>query len=235
MTGRVTVADIFAGCGGGSIGFQRAGFDVVGAVEIDGDAAAAYVANVGVEPLRRDIREVAGRDLLEGTGVGIGELTLLFGCPPCQSFTILRRGAAESAVDGVRNSLPRTGFSTGLIPPSQDWKMSSAACACTRLTEVALARKFIHLIHSPFKDRQNGLKRTMDGYAYAQHCGTRSRLSRSRLMSASLVSLPNMAGSAWISARFPSGIPLQPAAELCSTSIQEIPIASQPTGMVRSA
>ena len=107
MTGRVTVADIFAGCGGGSIGFKQAGFEVVGAVEIDGDAAAAYAANVGVEPLRRDIREVAGCDLLEGTGVGIGELTLLFGCPPCQSFTILRRGAAESAMDGVRNSLPK--------------------------------------------------------------------------------------------------------------------------------
>jgi DNA (cytosine-5)-methyltransferase 1 len=106
MTGRTTVADIFAGCGGGSIGFQQAGFRVVGAVEIDRDAANAYAANVGVEPLRRDIREVAGHDLLEGTGVGIGELTLLFGCPPCQSFTILRRGAAESAVDGIRNTLP---------------------------------------------------------------------------------------------------------------------------------
>lgn len=106
MTGRTTVADIFAGCGGGSIGFQQAGFEVVGAVEIDGDAADAYAANVGVEPLCRDIREVAGSDLLEGTGVGIGELTLLFGCPPCQSFTILRRGAAESAVDGMRNTLP---------------------------------------------------------------------------------------------------------------------------------
>jgi DNA (cytosine-5)-methyltransferase 1 len=106
MTGRLTVADIFAGCGGGSIGFQQAGFQVVGAVEIDGDAADAYAANVGVEPLRRDIREVTGRDLLNRTGVGTGELTLLFGCPPCQSFTILRRGAVESAVDGIRNSLP---------------------------------------------------------------------------------------------------------------------------------
>jgi len=106
MTGRTTVADIFAGCGGGSIGFRQVGFEVVGAVEIDGDAAAAYAANVGVKPLRRDIREVTGRDLLERTGVGAGELTLLFGCPPCQSFTILRRGAAESELDGVRNSLP---------------------------------------------------------------------------------------------------------------------------------
>lgn len=107
MIGRGTVADLFAGCGGGSIGFRQAGFDVIGAVENDSDAAAAYAANVGVQPLVRDIRDVTGADLLEGTGVGVGELTLLFGCPPCQSFTILRRGAVETAIDGARNSLPR--------------------------------------------------------------------------------------------------------------------------------
>jgi DNA (cytosine-5)-methyltransferase 1 len=107
MNGRATVVDLFAGCGGGTIGFRQVGFEVIGAVEIDADAAAAYAANVGVEPLARDVREVTGRDLLDGTGVGVGELTLLFGCPPCQSFTILRRGAAETAVDGVRNNLPR--------------------------------------------------------------------------------------------------------------------------------
>lgn len=107
MNGRAAVADLFAGCGGGSIGFQQAGFEVIGAVEIEEEAAAAYAANVGVQPLARDIRETTGADLLAGTGIGVGELTLLFGCPPCQSFTILRRGAAETAVDGARNSLPR--------------------------------------------------------------------------------------------------------------------------------
>ncbi len=107
MTSRPTVADLFAGCGGGSLGFQEVGFEVIAAVEIDSDASAAYTTNVGVTPLVRDIREITSYDLLAGTNVSVGELTLLFGCPPCQSFTILRRGAAETAVDGVRNSLPR--------------------------------------------------------------------------------------------------------------------------------
>lgn len=106
MTRQATVVDLFAGCGGGSIGFLQAGFEVIGAVEIDQDASTAYEANVGVEPLVRDVRGVTGKDLLAGTGVEVGELTLLFGCPPCQSFTILRRGAAETAVDGARNTLP---------------------------------------------------------------------------------------------------------------------------------
>ena len=104
---RATVVDLFAGCGGGSIGFQQAGFEVIGAVEIDRDAAIAYAANTGVKPLVRDVRTVSGSDLLADSGIEVGELTLLFGCPPCQSFTILRRGAAETPVDDVRNKLPR--------------------------------------------------------------------------------------------------------------------------------
>lgn len=104
---RATVVDLFAGCGGGSIGFQQAGFEIIGAVEIDCDAATAYEANTGVKPLIRDIRAVSGSALLADSGVKVGELTLLFGCPPCQSFTILRRGATETPVDGVRNTLPR--------------------------------------------------------------------------------------------------------------------------------
>jgi DNA (cytosine-5)-methyltransferase 1 len=100
------VVDLFAGCGGGSRGFVDAGFRVVGAVEIDADAADAYKANVGAQPLVCDIRAVDGMKLLEPAGLRPGELTLLFGCPPCQSFTILRRGAEVHEKDRRRNELP---------------------------------------------------------------------------------------------------------------------------------
>lgn len=103
---RLTLVDLFAGCGGGSIGFADAGFEVVGAIEIDRNAAQAYESNVGVHPLVRDIRSVSGVELLQAAGLRQGELTLLFGCPPCQSFTILRRGSAVSERDLDRNSLP---------------------------------------------------------------------------------------------------------------------------------
>jgi DNA (cytosine-5)-methyltransferase 1 len=100
-----THVDLFAGCGGGSMGFHRAGFRTAGAVEIDEDAAAAFALNVGVEPVVKDIRYVAGEDLLDSAGIKRGELTLLFGCPPCQSFTVLRRGADLTTDDLRRNSL----------------------------------------------------------------------------------------------------------------------------------
>lgn len=100
-----TVVDLFSGCGGGSMGFVNAGFKVVGAVEIDQDAAEAYRRNLEFQPIVDDIRKVKGSDILGPTGLERGELTLLFGCPPCQSFTILRRGSAASEADQQRNDL----------------------------------------------------------------------------------------------------------------------------------
>src|SRR5262245_49295510 len=100
-----TVVDLFCGCGGGSMGFHKAGFKTLGAVEIDEDAAAAFNLNVGIAPIVKDIRAVSGEDLLAPVWLARGELTLLFGCPPCQSFTVLRRGATPTKHDRQRNNL----------------------------------------------------------------------------------------------------------------------------------
>jgi len=103
----LTVVDLFAGCGGGSLGFRAAGFTPVGAVEIDPTAAASYEANLGFAPITRDIRKVPGAEILSTAKLRAGDLTLLFGCPPCQSFTVLRRGQSTTAKDRQRNRLPR--------------------------------------------------------------------------------------------------------------------------------
>lgn len=100
-----THVDLFAGCGGGSMGFDKAGFRTVGAVEIDEDAATAFELNLGIKPLVCDIREVSGKQLLSAAGLRRGQLTLLFGCPPCQSFTVLRRGFDPTDDDLRRNNL----------------------------------------------------------------------------------------------------------------------------------
>jgi DNA (cytosine-5)-methyltransferase 1 len=104
---RSTVVDLFAGCGGGSLGFRAAGFTPVAAVELDPVAAASYEANLGIKPVICDIRDVSGSEILSQTGLRSGDLTLLFGCPPCQSFTVLRRGQDPSDDDKRRNTLPR--------------------------------------------------------------------------------------------------------------------------------
>lgn len=103
---RPTVIDLFSGCGGGSMGFHRAGFQIRSAVEIDENASASFKHNLGVEPITKDIRRVDGKTLLRKAKLTRGECTLVFGCPPCQSFTVMRRGAAETSKDRVRNALP---------------------------------------------------------------------------------------------------------------------------------
>jgi len=100
---RPTALDLFSGCGGGSVGFIAAGFLVAGAVEIDAHAAASYESLTGVRPTLADVRKVGRADLTTSPS---GEVTLLFGCPPCQSFTILRRGGKTVPRDQIRNALP---------------------------------------------------------------------------------------------------------------------------------
>lgn len=102
-----TVIDLFSGCGGGSLGFAAAGFRPVAAVESDPVAASSYEANAGIKPIVRDIRKVTGKELLAAAGLRHGQCMLLFGCPPCQSFTVLRRGVAATGRDRRRNLLVR--------------------------------------------------------------------------------------------------------------------------------
>lgn len=76
-----TVIDLFAGCGGMTDGFVRAGFDPIAAVEFDLAAAATYAANFGEDHVHRcDIAD--WRD-------GIPEADVVIGGPPCQGFSNL--------------------------------------------------------------------------------------------------------------------------------------------------
>ena len=79
--------DLFAGGGGLTVGLKDAGFSVAAAVEIEPHACATYTANhPKVRLLKKDIKKVSGRELLDIAG---GSVDLLAGCPPCQGFTSL--------------------------------------------------------------------------------------------------------------------------------------------------
>ncbi|GGJ49919.1 DNA cytosine methyltransferase [Glutamicibacter ardleyensis] len=77
-----TVIDLFAGCGGMTIGFAQEGFNPIFAVEWDKYAAATYAANFGEEHVRAgDIADVKDEE--------IPEADLIIGGPPCQGFSNL--------------------------------------------------------------------------------------------------------------------------------------------------
>lgn len=85
---RLTAVDLFAGCGGLSLGLRNAGFDVKAAVEIDATASKTYKRNHPKTHLvNDDLREVDPADLARK--IPKGQLSLLAGCAPCQGFCSL--------------------------------------------------------------------------------------------------------------------------------------------------
>jgi len=97
-----TVIDLFAGAGGMSEGFVRAGFKVLGAVELDETAARTYRLNHPGLPDERvlvhDIRTLALGALTRLAGRRT--LDVLAGSPPCQGFSTV----------GFRSKKTRTGY-----------------------------------------------------------------------------------------------------------------------------
>ncbi len=97
-----TAIDLFAGCGGGTLGFKNAGYNVRAAVEIDPTACRSYRMNhPEVNLLERDIRLLDANSILDAAGLRPGETTALLGCPPCQGFSTLSKLGGEDS----RNSL----------------------------------------------------------------------------------------------------------------------------------
>ena len=86
-----TLVDLFCGAGGLSLGFQRAGFRPIGAIDNWKPAIDTYRANVG--------GHVAEENITEFTK--IPECTIIAGGPPCQGFS----SAGKRRDDDERNSL----------------------------------------------------------------------------------------------------------------------------------
>lgn len=100
-----TVLDLFSGIGAGSLGFQRAGYRVAGAVDIDPYASQVYERNFGVAPIVGDLREITGSQILKKIGLQQGQVDVCVGCPPCQAFSSLRSTTLRSGQRDRRKSL----------------------------------------------------------------------------------------------------------------------------------
>ncbi len=95
--GNPRVLDLFAGCGGISLGFSAAGFSIAAAVEFDPDAAASHGRNFhgghAVHSRARDITKTSPDQLAKELEIGspAEAFDVLVGGPPCQAFARVGR------------------------------------------------------------------------------------------------------------------------------------------------
>ena len=95
------VLDLFSGCGGLSLGFIQAGFNVSKAVEFDSSIANTYKMNhSSVEMIVDDISRLVQKNIFT-----YGEADIIIGGPPCQGFSMAGARIREGFIDDPRNYL----------------------------------------------------------------------------------------------------------------------------------
>jgi DNA (cytosine-5)-methyltransferase 1 len=92
-----TFIDLFCGCGGFSLGMERAGLRCAAAVDFNADAVAVFKKNFGHVPhvLEKDITKFAPAQL--SRLLDDSDVDVIVGGPPCQGFSTVRQ------VDGANN------------------------------------------------------------------------------------------------------------------------------------
>ncbi len=98
MAQRPIAIDLFAGCGGMSLGLEAAGFDVAVAVEMDPVHALVHHYNFNyTQTICHDIQHITAEDIEEALSRGgfQGDIDLVAGGPPCQGFSQIGKRQLE--------------------------------------------------------------------------------------------------------------------------------------------
>jgi len=98
----LTVISTFAGCGGSSLGYKKAGYKELLAIDFNKNAVETFKLNFPEVPVwERDITKVSADEILKFCKIKKGELDILDGSPPCQGFST----AGKRNVNDSRNIL----------------------------------------------------------------------------------------------------------------------------------
>ncbi len=116
---KLAAVDLFCGAGGLTIGLRRAGFAVLGAIDVEPLAVLAYRANHPETAVwQGDIRRLDPARMRRTLGLEPGDLDLLAGCPPCQGFSTMRTLNGGRRVTDRRNALvmQMASYATEFLP-----------------------------------------------------------------------------------------------------------------------
>ena len=96
---KFTVISTFAGGGGSSTGYKLSGGNILAVNEFIAEARTTYGENYPSTPIiPDDIKDISGQDILDVAGIGVGELDILDGSPPCSAFSVA--GKLSHSTDG---------------------------------------------------------------------------------------------------------------------------------------
>ncbi|MFA6813569.1 MAG: DNA cytosine methyltransferase, partial [Bacteroidaceae bacterium] len=95
-----SVIDLFCGCGGFSLGFKQAGYDVKLGVDIWDDAIVTYGHNItNAKIINDDISTIDAKRIFNT--IGKSNIDVIIGGPPCQGFSV----SGKRMLDDPRNML----------------------------------------------------------------------------------------------------------------------------------
>jgi DNA (cytosine-5)-methyltransferase 1 len=97
---KLTCIDLFCGCGGFSLGLERAGFNVLAAIDFNTEAVQVFRRNFPRVPqvLQKDLTKFPPCELADL--LGTNEVDAIVGGPPCQGFSTVRQ--RDGANNGPR-------------------------------------------------------------------------------------------------------------------------------------
>ena len=102
------VIDLFCGCGGFSLGFNQADFNVKLGIDVWEDATVTYKHNFPkATALNKDIREVTGSSISNLIKLPIGNIDIVVGGPPCQGFSVSGKRIKEDPRNELYKSFVR--------------------------------------------------------------------------------------------------------------------------------
>lgn len=82
--------DLFCCAGGMSLGFEQAGFDVLGAVDIEEIHTETHLKNFpNCKTWCTDLSTAHGEQIRRETGIGDKQIAAIFAGPPCQGFSLI--------------------------------------------------------------------------------------------------------------------------------------------------
>lgn len=99
---RVTVLDLFCGAGGFSVGFERAGYDVIAGVDVDETAIRTYDENHDSRAIQQDLTEFTPTQFAATYDIHPSDVDVVIGGPPCQGFS---RANIDRSLDDERCNL----------------------------------------------------------------------------------------------------------------------------------